>query len=73
MSRPVLKRLNSVRRSITMKSKVCIKEETVEKIKLEDFNFYQNLSRVSNGMLKLCKNIETGNYYCIKILKKMKF
>ena len=56
-----------------MKSKVCIKEETVEKIKLEDFNFYQNLSRVSNGMLKLCKNIETGNYYCIKILKKMKF
>jgi serine/threonine protein kinase len=70
MSKPVLKRSKSVKRSATIKSKNLV-EEKIEKIKLEDYEFLQKLSRVNNGMLKLCQKIETGNYYCMKILKKI--
>ena len=70
MSKPVLKRSKSVRRSTTMRSKA-VAEEKIEKIKLEDYEFLQKISRVNNGMLKLCQNSETGQYYCMKILKKI--
>ena len=68
MSKP-LRKLKTVRRSATLKVKD-LDEEKVEKIKLEDFDFMQKLSRVNNGILRLCQKIETGNYYCMKILKK---
>ena len=69
MSKP-LRKLKTVRRSATLKVKD-LAEEKVEKIKLEDFDFMQKLSRVNNGILRLCQKIETGNYYCMKILKKI--
>ena len=65
-----LKKSKIVRRSATLKVKN-LAEEKVEKIKLEDFDLMQKLTRVNNGMLRLCQKIETGNYYCMKILKKI--
>ena len=65
-----LKKSKTVRRSATLKVKN-LAEEKVEKIKLEDFDLMQKLTRVNNGMLRLCQKIETGNYYCMKILKKI--
>ena len=65
-----LKKSKTVRRSATLKVKD-LAEEKVEKIKLEDFDLMQKLTRVNNGMLRLCQKIETGNYYCMKILKKI--
>ena len=69
MSKP-LKKLKTVRRSATLKTKD-LAEEKIEKIKLEDFDLMQKLSRINNGTLRLCQKIETGNYYCMKILKKI--
>lgn len=70
MSSFSIKKAKTVRRSTTLKSKD-IHEEIIEKIKLEDFDFYQKLSKVNYGILKLCKNIETGKYFFMKILKKI--
>lgn len=70
MSKPVFKRSKSVRRSTASKSKNS-PEEKIENIKLENFEFLQKISRVNNGIIKLCQNVETGNYYCMKILKKI--
>jgi serine/threonine protein kinase len=65
-----LKKLKSVRRSSTLKLKDNI-EEKVEKIRLDDYDLLQKLSRINYGVLRLCQKIETGNYYCMKILKKI--
>jgi serine/threonine protein kinase len=69
MSKSPLKKAKTIRRSGTLKTKDS-SEEKVEKIKIEEFDFFQKLSKVSNGTLKLCQNIETGHYYCMRILKK---
>ena len=65
-----LKKLKSIRRSATFKIKDNV-EEKVDVIKLEEFELLQKLSRVGNGILRLCQKIETGNYFCMKILKKI--
>ena len=65
-----LKKLKTVRRSGTIKTKDCL-EEKVEKINLDDFDFYQKLSKVNNGVLRLCQKIENGHYFCMRVLKKV--
>lgn len=47
--------------------------ERVERINIVNYEFHQMLSKINNGtgILKLVKNIETNQYYCMKILKKI--
>ena len=61
-----LKKFKSVRRSGTIK-----KKEKVEKISLDDFDFYQKLSKINNCVLRLCQKIENGHYFCMRVLKKV--
>ena len=70
MSKSPLKKILTVRRSQTIKSKE-IPEEKVAIVKLEEFDFFQKLSKVNYGIVKLCRNIESGQYYSMKILKKI--
>ena len=70
MSKSPLKKILTVRRSQTLKSKE-IPEEKVAIVKLEEYDFFQKLSKVNYGIVKLCRNIESGQYYSMKILKKI--
>ena len=70
MSKSPLKKKLTVRRSQTLKSKE-IPEEKVAIVKLEEYDFFQKLSKVNYGIMKLCRNIESGQYYSMKILKKI--
>ena len=65
-----LKKVKSLRRSGTIKTKDSL-EEKVEKINLDDFDFFQKLSKVNNGVLRLCQKIENGHYFCMRVLKKV--
>ena len=69
MSKSPLKKILTVRRSQTLKSKE-IPEEKVAIVKLEEFDFFQKLSKVNYGVIKLCQNLENGHFYSMKILKK---
>ena len=65
------KKLKSIiKRSGTIKTKE-LSEEKVENIKLEDYEFLLKLSKINGGVLKLCQKIDSGQYYCMKILKKI--
>ena len=70
MSKPFKRSKSVVRRSGTLRTKE-LSEEKVEIIRLEDYEFFQKLAKVNGGCLKLCQNIETHKYYCMKILKKI--
>jgi len=66
-----LKKMKTLKRTSTLKLKDNV-EEKVDKIKLDDFEFLQKLIRTNNGgFLRLCRNAENGNYYSMKILKKI--
>jgi protein kinase A len=63
-------RIKSIKKSGTIKTKDT-KEEKIAKIKLEDYEIMQKLSKVNYGIVKLCQSIETDHYYTMKILKKV--
>lgn len=63
-------RLKALKKSGTLKTKDT-KEEKIEKIKLEDYEIMQKLSKVNFGIVKLCQSIETDHYYTMKILRKV--
>ena len=62
-------RIKTIKKSGTIKTKDT-KEEKIERIKLEDYEIMQKLSKVNNGIVKLCQSIETDHYYTLKILRK---
>lgn len=70
MLKSPIKKIKTVKRSATLKTRDSV-EEKVEKIKIEEFDFFQKIAKVNGGSSKLCQNVESGHYYCMRILKKI--
>ena len=65
-----MKRTKSLKKTATKIEQERDYRKEVEKICLDDFDFYDKIGRNDLGYYKVCKNIQTNKIYSMKILKK---
>ena len=65
-----MKRTKSLRKTATKVEQEKDSKKEIEKINVDDFDFYEKIGRNEFGYNRLCKNVESNKIYSMKILKK---
>ena len=65
-----LRKNKSLRKTLTRAEDEKDNKKEIEKIRVDDFDFYEKIGRSELGYIKLCKNVQSNKIFSMKILKK---
>ena len=66
-----LRKNKSLRKTLTRADDEKDNKKEIEKIRVDDFDFYEKIGRSELGYIKLCKNVQSNKIFSMKILKKV--